>query len=148
MTESAPDREALEAAKGLKGALDAIGEKIDGLTGAVRRSKHMIIALAVSLCIDVTLTVIVAVFAVQAHDANASAIAAKDAAAVAAKENRALCLSGNAARAEQIKPWEILIGLSKMPQSAAQRREIAVFVADLHKIYAPRNCAHITPAAP
>ncbi len=147
MTEPA-DRQALEAAKGLKGALEDIGTKIDGLSGAVRRSKHMIVALAVSLCIDVALTVVVAVFAVQAHDANASAIAARDAAAVAAKDNQALCLSGNVARAEQVKPWEILIGLSKAPRTAAQKREVNVFIADLHKIYEPRDCSHISPGAP
>lgn len=148
MTEPIPDREALETAKNLTGALKEIGGQVASLTVAVRRSRHLIIGLAISLCIDVALTIVVAVFAVQAHDANASAVAAKDAAGVAAQDNKALCLSGNVARAQQIKPWEILISLGTPPKTAAQKRLIDEFLADLKKIYAPRNCSHITPGAP
>jgi hypothetical protein len=148
VSEPTPDSEALATAKGLTGALEAIGEKIEGLTGAVATSRHMIIALAVSLCIDVALTIVVAVFAVQAHDASDSAVAARLTAAVAARDNRALCLSGNVARAEQIEPWEDLLALSKPPKTAAQKRLVDEFVAKLHKIYEPRDCSHISPGAP
>ena len=148
MTEPIPDREALDTAKGLTGALREIGGQISGLTAAVRRSRHMIVGLTVSLCIDLARTVVVAVFAVQAHDANDSAVAARDAAAVAAQDNKALCLSGNVARAQQIKPWEILISLSTPPKSSEQKHLIDLFLADLKKIYAPRNCSHITAGSP
>jgi hypothetical protein len=148
VTEPTPDREALETAKNLTGALQEIGGQVASLTAAVRRSRHLIIGLAVSLCIDVALTIVVAVFAVQAHDANASAIAAKDAAGVAAQDNKNLCLSSNVARAQQIKPWQDLLALSAPPRTAEQKHLIDLFLADLATIYAPRNCNHISSGNP
>jgi hypothetical protein len=148
VTEQPPGTGAVEAARALTGELSAFRGEVAALAVAVKRSRHYIFWLTVSLIVDVALTVVVAVFAVQAHDANTSAIAARAAAAVAAQDSKALCTSGNVARAEQIEPWEILIHLAKGPETSAQKHEIAVFTADLRRIYAPRNCSHITPGAP
>src|SRR5262249_30141168 len=58
-----------------------------------------------------------------------------------------LCLLGNEARAQQIVLWEHIVQIAQPPprETPAQRRArlatTRTFVAYLHKVFAPRDCA-------
>lgn len=74
-----------------------------------------------------------------AEHAIATAITARQAAAVAQQDQYNLCISVNQARAQQIQLWDFIISLSP-PKDAQARHNLAVFEVYLHKVFAPRNC--------
>jgi hypothetical protein len=61
-----------------------------------------------------------------------------------------LCEAGNESRAQQVTLWTHLVAISQPPphQSAAaegrQQATVAVFLAYVHHVFAPRNC-HAEP---
>jgi len=59
---------------------------------------------------------------------------------VAQQDQRALCESGNTARAQQIGLWQYVIGLSSPPKTPQQKQNIALFEAYLKTVFKPRNC--------
>ena len=146
MSEPVPDREALETAQALTEALTGTREQVAALTAAVKRSRRHIFALAVSLLLDVALTVVVAIFAVQAHSASTSASHADATVAELHATQVAGCQAGNAERAEQTALWTHLAAISKPPphltrrQLAANKREIAALLAYVKHTFAPRDC--------
>ena len=142
------DAEALATARGLTGALEGMTAELGRLAAYGHRNRRMIWGLIVSIALDLILTAFVAVTAIQAHDANTSAQAAKAVASVAQQNNRALCLSSNVARAQQIDLWDYLLGLSARPETAQQRKVITEFKAHLSLIFAPRDCDHVSPGNP
>ena len=146
------ESEALATAKSLTGALEGMTAQLSALTAYGKKNRHLIAGLAVSLTLDLILTVFVAVTAIQAHDANTSAQAARAVAVVAAQNNRNLCLSNNVARAQSIELWDYLLALPPAkgapPPSAQQKERVAAFRAFLDKVYQPRNCVHVSPGNP
>jgi hypothetical protein len=58
-----------------------------------------------------------------------------------------LCQAGNAARVQQVTLWTQLVAISQPPpretakEKAQRQRTIRVFLAYVHKLFAPRNCA-------
>ena len=72
----------------------------------------------------------------------------------AAASEAQLCQAGNTAREQQIGLWSYIIHISRPPphETAAQRAQrektVRVFLAHLHKIFAPRNCAHPSRTEP
>lgn len=58
-----------------------------------------------------------------------------------------LCRSGNEARAQQVTLWTHLVEISRpppgeTPAARAQREDTTrVFLAYVHQVFAPRNCA-------
>lgn len=148
MTEPTPDREALNTARGLTEALGGVRAELERLNGRVRRSRHIIIALAVSLCVDVALTIILGLVAVQAHDASNQATDASSRATRATAtaqhayaSNKALCEASNTSRRQTIGVWDTLLGDLGEPKTQAARVFERSFKAYLAKTYAPRNCA-------
>jgi hypothetical protein len=139
---------AVAAAVRLAGAVEALGGKVEGLAAYGKKNRHLIWGLVVSLVVDLALTVVVAVFAVQAHDANTSAQAARAVAAVAQANNRNLCLSGNASRAQQHGLWLYLFQLAGPPKTAQGAKLTGQFKAHLDVVFAPRDCAHVNPGKP
>jgi len=139
------DSEALAAAKGLTEALEGMTRQLAALAAYGKRNRHMIWGLIVSIALDLVLTVVVAVFAIQAHDANTSAQAARVVAAAAKQNNLALCEAGNVARAQQIGLWNHLLSLPPAPgsprRSAGQEQQITAFRAYIAGIFKPRDCA-------
>jgi hypothetical protein len=59
----------------------------------------------------------------------------------------ALCQAGNVSRAQQIDLWEFVIRISGPSKTAAGRRVTAQFEQHLHAVFAPRDCARLTPSA-
>jgi hypothetical protein len=143
VTEPAPDREALETAQALTEALTGTREQVAALTAAVRRSRRHIVALAVSLLLDVALTVVVAIFAVQAHSASDRATRADVSVTQLHASQVAGCQAGNQQRAEQIGLWEHIYSLAKSGKklTAAQRRADNALIAYIRKTFAAKNCA-------
>jgi hypothetical protein len=113
-----------------------------------RRNRHLIWITIVSLVLDLLLTAAVTVVAVQAHDASSAATGARTAASAVAQSNRNLCLSGNAARAQQVELWDYILSFSKPPATPAGRERVAKFKAHLEAIFAPRDCVHVNPQSP
>ena len=149
MTEQHPDQETLDTARGLTTALDAVSKEIQRLTAFGVRNRRMIWGLIISITLDLILTAFVAVTAIQAHDANTSASAAKAVAVVAAAGSRNLCESSNIARAQQVDLWDYVLGLSSgKPQTAQEKKNVAAFRHHLSVIFAPRDCSHVNPGTP
>jgi hypothetical protein len=144
VSEPTPDREALDTARGLTEALSGVRAELARLNDRVRRSRHIIFALAVSLCIDVALTVILGLVAVQAHNASNSATKATATAQHAYASNKALCVDTNVSRHQTILVWEHLLESAGPPKNAAGRAFETSFISYLSKVYAPRNCTHLS----
>jgi hypothetical protein len=103
-----------------------------------RRSRHLIWITIVSLVLDILLTAALTVVAIQAHDTSGAV----------AQSNRNLCLSGNAARAQQVSLWDYILSLSQPSATAAERQRVVAFRAHLQQLFAPRDCAHVNPETP
>jgi hypothetical protein len=106
-----------------------------------QRNRHLIRVTFVSLVLDLLLTAALTVVAVQANHADGAASAV-------AQSSRNLCLSGNVSRAQQVSLWNYVLTIPQQPASAAERTRIAEFKAHLHKLFAPRDCAHVNPQSP
>jgi hypothetical protein len=142
------DREALDAAKGLTGALNGVTQELKRLAAYGHKNRRMIWGLIVSITLDVLLTVVVAVFAIQAHDADASATAARQIAAVAQQADRNLCLSSNVSRAQQLGLWDYLFTLAGPAKTKEGAKLDAEFLHHVATLFAPRDCSHVNPGTP
>jgi hypothetical protein len=111
-----------------------------------RRNRHLIWITIVSLALDILLTAALTVVAIQAHNASGAAASARTATSAVAQSDRSLCLSGNAARAQQVSLWNYI--LSQPPATPAERERVVKFKAHLQKLFAPRDCAHVNPETP
>jgi hypothetical protein len=136
-----PAQDPVAAAGQLSSSLDAMAGELRRLNSRERVNRRMIVSLAVSLALDLVLTVIVAITAVQAHNASTRATDASAAAEHASASNTALCQASNTSRAQQIDLWNFLLSLGKPPATAAERKVISGFRAYLDRDFAPRNCA-------
>jgi hypothetical protein len=132
VTEQPPD--AIRTAQDLTGALRGMADQLGALNDRLRRTRHVVWGLVISLVLDLLLTAGFAAVAVQARNTQQSGLA--------------LCESSNHARAQQISLWGYVLSLGGPPKTAAQRKVIAEFEAHLHKIYAPRDCSHIRSGSP
>jgi hypothetical protein len=103
-----------------------------------RRSRHLIWITIVSLALDIILTAALTVVAIQAHDASGAV----------AQSNRNLCLSGNAARAQQVSLWDYILSLSQPSATPAEQQRVTAFRAHVQQLFAPRDCSHINPGSP
>ena len=145
-------RDLTDALNGLTGRLEEVradsedrdqqlAERDAQLSRYGQRNRHLIWVTIVSLALDVLLTAALAVVAVQANHASGAASAV-------AQSDRNLCLSGNVARAQQVSLWNYVLTISQQPASSAERARVAEFRTHLHKLFAPRDCAHINPGSP
>lgn len=131
----------LAAARALQQALEGMTKQLAAVKATVRRGKRVIIALAVSLVLDVALTIGVTITAAQAHDASAranSTVAQLHATQVNA------CNAGNQTRAAEIQLWNHIASLTVGPQTpAAQRKADEQLLAFVRQTFAAKNCAKI-----
>jgi hypothetical protein len=127
-------------------------EQLRGVQRSVRRGRQIIAGLAASLVLDVALTAVVSVTAVQAHDASTRAAATVGdlrAAQVAA------CQAGNQTRAQEVRLWVHLAAVSAPQpgltpaQKARNAEEVAQLLAYIRSTFAPRDCraAYAIPRA-
>jgi hypothetical protein len=106
-----------------------------------RKNRHLIWVTITSLVLDLLLAAALTVVAVQANHANGAASAV-------AQSDRNLCLSGNVSRAQQVSLWNYALTISQRAATPAELARVAEFKAHVHKLFAPRNCAHVNPQSP
>ena len=146
------DEETRATAQGLTAALNDMAAEVKRLRTYGRRNRTYIV-FDVLLTVALGVSSFVAVHASQsAHDAQTAAAAARAAVQVAEQDNRNLCLSSNVARAQSIELWDYLLALPAAkgtpPPSAQQKKRVAEFRAFLDKVYAARDCTHVSPGNP
>lgn len=129
----------LEAARNLQVAMVDLKNEMRNLSTYGKRNRHYIIALAISLVLDVALTGGVIIAFSRATDANNQA-----------DQNRQsqvdTCVSSNQSRKVTTDLWNyILDASSKNPenQTETKRKQIADFRAYMANAYAPRDCSQI-----
>lgn len=124
------EAEAIRAAEAMTEALEAVHIELKHANRYGKQSRRMIWVLVCSLILDVALTIVLAVFAVQAHDAN---IQAKTATAT----SLTLCKAANTSRAQQHDLWLYLLTKGR---PAAGRAFVRRFEEHLDVVFAPRDC--------
>lgn len=149
------ERDPIQTARNLTGALDGVRTELVTLNKRVgaaeklaRTLRRLTVGLFASHGVDLILTIVIAFVAVQARHADGSALAAREVARVAAHDNKALCLSGNKSRAQQLGAWTYLITLARASPDRQQQINISKFEQRLRLIYAPRDCTHISSRSP
>lgn len=146
MTEPPHDREALDAARGLTGALQGVGRELARLNAYGRRSRHLIWLTVAGLAVDVVLTAVIAAVAVAAHTATDQARHATATVAQLHQTTVQGCQAGNSFRAGTVALWDHLAAGSKpapgstAAQVAAQKKAVAKFLAYVSAVNKPRNC--------
>lgn len=152
---SEPDRreEVLRAAENLQGSMDALRGDVRHLNEYGQRSRHMIWGLWGSLALDVVLSVVLAVVAVQAHNASSKATHATSQSNINRQTQVTTCKSTNQARATAEQLWIYVIDQSEKvnPQLDAEgQRQLELLRARVKMAYAQRDCspgalAHSSP---
>lgn len=137
MTHPEPDpRDTLRAAAALEGSMAGLRGEMAALRQRGKRNRNWIVGLAVSLTLDIILSVVVAVVAVQASQAN-------DLAHQNRQSQVATCDAGNQARAVSVSLWNYVLDLSsKDPenQSPQRKQQIEQFRSYMQGAYAQRDC--------
>lgn len=131
----------IQAAASLERSMDSLGNQIHALTKYGRQSRRLIWSLAASLLLDLVLSVIVWVVAVQAN--HASDLAA-EATSVANQNHQAqvtTCVASNEARAATVQLWNYVLDLStKNELGADKHKQIDDFRVYVNTTFAQRDC--------
>lgn len=128
-------RETLNAAADLQESMAVLSGEIRGLRTYGKRNRNYIVGLAVSLFLDLVLSIVVAFVAVSAAEANDQA-----------DQNRrtqiATCESANQSRAVTVNLWNyVLDSAAKNDPTPQKLKQISDFRAYMQKAYAPRDCS-------
>lgn len=145
-----PDAAAIRAAERLEQSVDGLREEIGTLRDLGQRNRRLIWGLAVSLILDVLLSVAVAVVAVKSTDAADRATEATSLANRNRQTQVATCLASNDTRAANIQLWNYVLDLAAKgnPNPTPQQTErIKQFKTYLAEVFAPRDCNASTPTA-
>jgi len=136
------DRDPVGTAQNLTQALKTMSERLDAAVARERRTRRIAWGLVVSVTLDVLLTVILALIAVQAHNASNSASAASMRAAHASASNLALCRASNVSREQQVQLWVHFYDLAAHKGlTPAQKKADKQLIAYIESVFRPRNCA-------
>ena len=142
-----PKPDPVATAQGLTGALEVMAAELGKLSAYTHRTRRMTWGLAISLALDLILTVAIAGLAYQAHDAS-------DAAAVARNATVISCQQTNVARGQSLQLWDFLLNLSAASQpanetpaqKAAGEKLLATLRAKVSATFAPRDCQKLLNA--
>lgn len=139
---SAPGPDPLAAARDLQRALEGMTVQLGAVKADVRRGKRLIVGLAVSLVLDVALTIGVTVAAVQSGDASRRAAATVT--QLHASELSA-CRQANVNRVQDIAIWnQLLADLAPPPARTVKvRAELAVLSRLIAVKDTPRDCTSL-----
>jgi hypothetical protein len=138
------EHEAIRAAQCLERAVLGLRDDIGALRTFGQRNRHFIWGLAVSLALDVVLSIAVAILAVSASNATSLANQNKQAQLVT-------CKAGNETRAANIQLWAYVLDLANAtnptptPQQVEGIRQFKIYLA---QVYAPRDCDSPTSVKP
>ncbi|HMG64283.1 MAG TPA: hypothetical protein VK599_15160 [Streptosporangiaceae bacterium] len=120
---------ALALASALSETLGEIARRLDQYSAFGRRSRKIIVALAVSFALDIVLTVVLGLTAFSAHDtanANAQLVQEVHAAQLALHAAQlTVCANGNTFRADQDVIWRDFIGLITKPAPGESPAQVA-----------------------
>jgi hypothetical protein len=130
-----------KTARDLQRALEGMTEQLTQVKATLRRGKRVAAAIAVSLVLDVALTIGVSITAVQAGDASAKANATV---AQLHSTQVSACRSGNQTRAEEVALWTHLASLSATSgRTPAQRKADDQLLAYIRSVFKPRDCTAV-----
>ncbi len=119
---------------------------IVNLTAYGRRNRRLIRLLAVSLVLDVVLSLGLGWVAFNAKEASDSARRATTAAALVATDAHATCLTSNEARAVQHDLWKYVLNVPpSRPLTATESGQRAQFRTYIDATLAPRDCDKVAP---
>jgi hypothetical protein len=132
----------LRTARELQGALEGMTGQLAAVRKTVRLGKRVIIALAISLFLDVCLTVGVTIAAIQSGDASArasSTVTQLHASQVSA------CQQANVNRAQDIAIWNTFLDQLSPPaaRTPAVTAKLAVINAAIRVKDTPRDCTKL-----
>jgi hypothetical protein len=120
---------ALTLASALSETLEEIARRLDLYSAFGRRSRRIIIALAVSFVLDVTLTVVLSIVAIQAHgtaSTNAQLVEELHVQQTALHAAQlTVCANGNVFRADQNTIWRDFISLITKPAAGEPPAQVA-----------------------
>lgn len=125
------------AADRLQDSMTDLRAEITTLRTYGQRNRRYILGLVVSLALDLALSIVVAVFAVQANEASSLANQNRQA-------QRTACEAGNQARGVSVQLWNyVLDATSREPQNETPERKalIAKFRTYMESAYAQRDCS-------
>lgn len=128
----------MQTAADLTTALKGMTDQLADVKKTVRRGKLIAIGIIAGLTLDVALTVVVSITAVEASDAGARANATV---AQLHSTQVSACESGNQTRAQEIALWTHLADLSITAKTTpAQRKADDSLLAYIRKTFAPKDC--------
>ena len=124
-----PDQSALALAEALGETLGEISRRLEEYSAFGKRSRQIIIALSVSFALDIILTVVLGLTALQAHgtaDTNAQLVQGLHAQQAALHaEQLASCADGNTFRADQDVIWQDFIRILTTPTATSTKAQEA-----------------------
>lgn len=140
--------EALAAAARLEESMGDLTGEIGALRNYGHRNRSLIRWLAVSLCLDVILSVALGIVALQANSASNRATEATSQAVQNKANARITCEVANASRAAQISLWIYVLDASDQnPElTASQRAQLKGLRTYVGQVFAQRDCND--PSAP
>jgi hypothetical protein len=143
-----PD-DAIRAADRLAAKVDDLRSELQSLRQFGKRNRHFIWGLAISLVLDVCLSIAIAVLAVTATEASHQASEATSLSNRTRDTQLVTCQAGNESRAAQVQLWTYVLDLAAQnpnpPPQQAQR--LAQFRTYLSTTFAPRDCTAANPTA-
>lgn len=145
---------AMALASALSQTLTAIAERLDLYSAFGKRSRKIIIALAVSFTLDIVLTVVLGLTAFSAHDtaaANSQLVRDVHAAQVALHSSQlSACANGNVFRVNQTTIWHDFVGILTTPTATSTKAQVAQadklaaqFLTYVGQVNHPVNCVKL-----
>jgi len=135
-----------EEAEKLAVAVDKLNvdmsEQVVAMVKIVKRDRRLIRGLAISVALDILLSIGIAFIAVTATSAKSQAEEAQDNARVS-------CLAANETRLAQIQLWDYVLSLaSPGSQTPAQKAQIEQFRIYVAQVFAQRDCDNLASIPP
>jgi hypothetical protein len=156
MADASHEQEAIEAARGLTEAVKGTADELAAMRRELaatntygHHNRHLIAGVAVSFALDIVLTVVVAVFAIQAHDASSQAHVAASQAAQNHASALTFCRAANVSAAAQVRLTTYFVAITQPPpgapgaQAVTTRARDAALLVYVRRSFAPRDCVKI-----
>lgn len=128
-------QQALIAASRLQESMEDLRGELRAVETYGQRSRHYIVGLAISIGLDVALSIVVIVVALVVSNTNDIANQNREA-------QKASCLSGNETRAVSVQLWNYVLDTAEH-NNPGNKKQIEDFRAYMQKAYAPRDCDQI-----
>jgi hypothetical protein len=129
--------EAVKLANAVDRLNEDMSEQVVALSNVIKRDRRRLIVLAVSVVLDIVLSIAVAFFAFTATSAKSTAEQNRH-------DARVTCQATNEARVQQIQLWDFVLNLSASGmQTPAEKARAQQFRAYVARVFAPRDCGQL-----